>query len=66
MSSPMSSIDTMNETRLIFDAALKAVDPYACVMKHMDEIRVSFEQGRFERLVVVAAGKGAYPMCRAA
>jgi len=66
MNSPMPSTDAGNEARLIFDAALKAVDPYACVMKHMDDVRLSFKQGCFERLVVVAAGKGAYPMCRAA
>ncbi|MDT8316819.1 MAG: glycerate kinase [bacterium] len=66
MNPPISSINARNEARLIFDAALKAVDPYACVMKHMDDVRDSFEQGRFERVVVVAAGKGAYPMCRAA
>lgn len=62
----MPSKESKNEARLIFDAALKAVDPYVCVMKHMDEIRARFDHGCFERLVVVAAGKGAYPMCRAA
>ena len=62
----MSSNESRNNARLIFDAALKAVDPYVCVMKHMDHIKNSFKDGGFERIVVVAAGKGAYPMCRAA
>lgn len=62
----MSSSNTQNEARLIFDSALKAVDPYACVMKHMDHIKSSFKEGGFERIVVAAAGKGAYLMCRAA
>ena len=66
MHPPISSTNTMNDTRLIFDVALKAVDPCACVMKHMDNVRLSFKKGSFERIVVVAAGKGAYPMCRAA
>ncbi len=66
MNVPVSSKNTRNETRLIFDSALKAVDPYICVMKHMEEVRIIYEQGSFERVVVVAAGKGAYPMCRAA
>lgn len=66
MNLPISSKDAQNETRLIFDSALMAVDPYVCVMKHMEEVRIIYEQGSFERVVVVAAGKGAYPMCRAA
>ena len=56
----------MDNARLIFDAALKAADPYTCVMRHMDNVRERFKEGPFDRLLVVAAGKGAYPMCLAA
>ena len=51
--------------RNIYDAALKSVDPAACVKKHIDYVRQTYEETGFERLFVVAFGKAAYAMCKA-
>ena len=49
----------------IFGAALKAVDPYACVKGHAGSVKSVFEGGGFRRVLVIGFGKAAYPMARA-
>lgn len=51
--------------RAIFDSALKAADPYACVKKNIGYVRETYEETGFERLFVIAVGKAAYSMCLA-
>lgn len=57
---------SMNDAESIFDAAIKAVDPYVCVKEHIEEVKELYRYGEYEELFVVAAGKGAYAMCKAA
>ena len=49
----------------IFNAALKAVDPYECVKNHAGSVVSAYTGGGFDRMIVVAFGKAAYPMTRA-
>ena len=49
----------------IYAAAVKAVDPYGSVMRHMESIRSTFREGQYERLFTVSFGKAACPMARA-
>ena len=55
-----------------FKAALKAVDPYAALMSHFSVKGSKLKAGsktydldKFERVVVIGAGKAGYPMARA-
>ena len=55
-----------------FKAALKAVDPYAALNSHLtvkgDKLKAgskSYDLNKFERIVVIGAGKAGYPMARA-
>ena len=50
----------------IFHAALEAADPYGIVARHSDEVLARYWQGGFTRLYLVAFGKAASPMVRAA
>ncbi len=49
----------------IFAAALEAVEPYRCVTDHLPHLTAAYLEGGFERLVVAAFGKAAYPMAKA-
>ncbi len=51
--------------RDIFAAALKAADPYACVLPHTEKLRTLFNARNLKRLVVVGFGKAACPMGKA-
>jgi len=52
--------------RGLFDSALEAVNPYACVEKNMDYVLETYKRIGFERLIVIAVGKAAHAMSRAA
>lgn len=62
----MKLLEPMKDAEAIFREALKAVDPYNCVKRSIAEIRELYSYGNYKELYVVAAGKGAYGMCRAA
>jgi glycerate 2-kinase len=49
----------------IFNEALRAVDPYAAVGKHVDRIRSICRDAGLRKIYVVSFGKAAYPMARA-
>ena len=49
----------------IFNAALKAVDPYECVKAHAGSIVSAYTGGEFDRMVVLGFGKAAYRMSEA-
>jgi glycerate 2-kinase len=49
----------------IFNAALKAVDPYECVKAHAGSIVSAYGAGKFDRMLVVGFGKAAYLMTKA-
>jgi len=49
----------------IFNEALRAVDPYAAVGKHVDRIRAICRDAGLRKIYVVSFGKAAYPMARA-
>lgn len=51
--------------RAVFDAALRAADPYRSVTGHMPYLSRTYRDGGFERLFVAAFGKAAYPMAKA-
>lgn len=51
--------------KTIFEAAIKAIDPYLGVKNQLPGIRETYEEMGFERLYVVAFGKAAFGMCRA-
>ena len=54
---------TIAET--IFRDALAAVDPEQAVLRECASLRARFQAGKFERLLVIGFGKGAWPMARA-
>lgn len=62
----MKSTKPAKDAETIFRAALTAADPYICVKNNIAEVRALYRYGEFEELYIIAAGKGAYPMCRAA
>ncbi len=49
----------------IFAAALKAADPYACILPHTEKLRTLVNAGNLKRVVVVGFGKAACPMAKA-
>ena len=49
----------------IFQAALKAVDPYEIVEGQVNKIRRIYRDGNFERLLMISFGKAAFPMALA-
>lgn len=49
----------------IYNAALRAVDPYNAVRDHVDHIRSLYRNGKYQKLLVVGFGKAAYAMARA-
>lgn len=49
----------------IFNAALKAVDPYESVKLHTDKIRQFYQDNNFKKLIVVGFGKAASAMAKA-
>jgi glycerate-2-kinase len=49
----------------IFNEALRAVDPYAAVGKHVDRIRAICRDVGLQKIFVVSFGKAAYPMAHA-
>jgi glycerate-2-kinase len=55
-----------NAARAIFDAALKAVDPYSAVSSRSEDIRSKYMSGKYKRLHVIGAGKASAVMARAA
>lgn len=54
-----------SDAMIIFEAALKAVDPYAAVQAHADRIRTICREERLKQIHVVSFGKAAYVMARA-
>lgn len=59
-------LDSKEAVKIIFEAAVRAVNPYSCVVSHLDGIRETCERSGFEKLYIAAFGKAAYAMCRAA
>ncbi|GAB4422361.1 MAG: glycerate kinase [Thermodesulfovibrionales bacterium] len=57
--------DVKVKTKEIFYSALKAVDPYNAVRLYTDKIRSIYQDGNFNRLIVIAFGKAACPMAKA-
>ena len=53
------------EAEAIFSAALHAVEPAAAVTGHLKTVKARLDDSGAGRLVVVAFGKAAWPMCRA-
>ena len=49
----------------IFAAALKAADPYACILPHAEKLRTLVNARNLKKLVVVGFGKAACPMAKA-
>ena len=49
----------------IFRSALAAVDPEQAVLRECASLRDRFQQGKFERLLVIGFGKAAWPMALA-
>ncbi len=49
----------------IFQAVIKAVDPYTLVKNELGRIGETRRRGNFNRLLVVGFGKAAYPMAKA-
>jgi glycerate-2-kinase len=54
-----------NAATEIFNAAVKAVDPYTAVLSYAEAIRSHYRNGHFRRIVITGFGKAAYPMARA-
>ncbi|NPU83931.1 MAG: glycerate kinase [Syntrophaceae bacterium] len=53
-----------NDSRDIFQAALRAVDPFECVRRHAGRVEARLRADRCERLAVLAFGKAACAMTR--
>ena len=51
--------------REIFQAALRAVDPYKAVNRHREEIFRAYDLNKCERLLLIGFGKAASPMSKA-
>lgn len=49
----------------VFRAALQSVDPYEAVAHHTNELAITYEKGKYERLYALAFGKAASAMMRA-
>jgi hydroxypyruvate reductase/glycerate 2-kinase len=49
----------------IFNVALKAVDPYQCVLNFIPRIQTAYENGNFKKLFLIAFGKAACAMTSA-
>jgi glycerate 2-kinase len=49
----------------IFNAALRAVDPYRATTRHGQEILSLYEKGPYNRLFIIGFGKAVSPMLRA-
>jgi glycerate 2-kinase len=49
----------------IFQAALKAADPYESVKRHLGRLRSAFSGGGFHRVFIAGFGKAVCPMARA-
>lgn len=54
----------MNDARDIFQAALRAADPFECVRRHAVRVESRLRDRRCERLAVLAFGKAACSMTR--
>ncbi len=52
-------------TKDIFSNALKAVDPYSAVEHHISHILSTYQNGGFNRLLIVSFGKAAFLMTKA-
>ncbi len=61
-----NNIQIQKNLHEIFDSAVKAVNPYNVAVEKLSELKDSYVEGSFEKLYVIAFGKAAYEMCRAA
>ncbi len=61
----MTSIDHKEAAKEIFQAALKAVDPYESVKSYTEKIRSVYTDGRYSRLLVAGFGKASCNMAKA-
>ncbi len=61
----MRPIGNKEAAREIFQAALKAVDPYESVRPYAGKIRLAFTEGGYSRLLVAGFGKASCPMAKA-
>jgi len=57
--------NTIEIGKEIFSSALKAVDPYRAVGDHMPYLRAKYQNGGFNKLLVVSFGKAAFLMTKA-
>lgn len=62
----MGSEEDRELLRGLFHAAVDSVDPYKSVLRHAGRVRSAYADGGFRRLLVVAFGKAAYLMAKAA
>jgi len=62
----MEEAQTRSSLKEIFQAAVEAVDPYRAVTLHKDTVRNRFISGGYEHLLVIAFGKAACAMAKAA
>ncbi len=61
----MGYLNNRKSAHEIFYASLKAVDPYKSVKLHSERIRSLYQNGDFNRLMVIGFGKASYPMAKA-
>ncbi len=59
------SSESIEAARAIFDAGLKAVDPYAAVARERQRLLEAIRERRADDVALVAVGKAAAPMARA-
>jgi glycerate 2-kinase len=62
----MGPEDDRELLEVLFRAAVDSVDPYKSVLRHAGRVRSAYADGGFRRLLVVALGKAAYLMSKAA
>jgi len=61
----MEKLSQKELTIELFDAALKAVDPYASVKQHINRVIEAYNTSRCEKIRVIGFGKASCPMVRA-
>jgi len=61
----MGNMSGKELAKAIFEAALKAVDPYASVKKHIDRVIETYNTSKCGRICVIGFGKASCPMMKA-
>ncbi len=61
----MLATDPREMAAVVFAAALKAADPYDCILPQTERVRALFNERGLRKLVVVGFGKAVCPMAKA-